>query len=327
MGDRFERVLDAGCVLGESPVWLAGERRLAFVDIIGRRLHLYDPASGGHQVHPVDEDIGCVAPALGCGFITGLRSGLWRLDAAGVKQSLLAANPEDAATSRFNDGKVDPRGRYFAGTMDESKARGDAGLYRLDRRGLTRLTGGLMTSNGLAFSPDGRMLYHSDTPRFVIWRWDYDPETGEASNRREFVRIEPTAGDRGRPDGAAMDAEGCYWSALYEGGRVHRYDPDGRLMASFALPARKPTMPAFGGPGLTRLYVTTAADEGREGGGLYALDAGVAGEAVRCCSKKRAMSPNTTADSGLVGAKAYSAWLMASCTSSRASTPAARMAR
>jgi sugar lactone lactonase YvrE len=277
MDGGFERVLDAGCALGESPVWLAGEQRLAFVDITGRRLHRYDPASGAHAAVPVDEDIGCIAPALGGGFIAGLRSGLWRLDAAGGKQALLAANPEDVATSRFNDGKVDPRGRYLAGTVDEPKAGGRAGLYRLDRRGLTRLADGILTSNGLAFSPDGRVLYHADTPRFVVWRYDYDPQTGEAENRRAFVRIEPTADDRGRPDGAATDVEGCYWTALYEGGRVCRFDPDGRLMAAIPLPARRPTMAAFGGPDLTRLFVTTATDPGGEGGGLYALDAGVAG--------------------------------------------------
>jgi sugar lactone lactonase YvrE len=143
---------------------------------------------------------------------------------------------------------------------------------------LERITDGLLTSNGLAFSPDGRTLYHSDTPRFVVWRWDYDPATGAAENRRAFVRIEPTADDRGRPDGAAVDAEGCYWSALYEGGRVHRYDPDGRLVAAYPLGARKVTMPAFGGPDLKTLFVTTAADDdGREGGDLYAMDVDVAG--------------------------------------------------
>jgi sugar lactone lactonase YvrE len=280
MADGFALVLDAGCALGESPVWLAAERALAFVDVTGRRLHRFDPATGVHRADPVDEDVGCIAPARGGGFIAGLRSGLWRLDAAGGKQSLLAANPEDTAASRFNDGKVDPAGRYLAGTVDEPKAGGRAGLYRLDRRGLARIADGLLTSNGLAFSPDGRTLYHSDTPRFVVWRYDYDPATGEAENRREFVRFEPTAGDRGRPDGAAVDADGCYWTALYEGGRIHRYDPDGRLMSSHPLPARKPTMPAFGGPGLATLFVTTARDEGREGGGLYALDPGVPGLAI-----------------------------------------------
>jgi len=277
MSERFERVLAAGCQLGESPVWLAAEQRLAFVDITGRRLHRFDPVSGDHNADPVDEDIGCLGPALGGGFVAGLRSGIWLLDGSGSKVRLLAANAEDAATHRFNDGHVDPGGRYFAGTLDEAKSAGDAGLYRLDHRGLARIAGGLMTSNGVAFSPDGRTLYHSDTPRFVIWRWDYDPATGQAENQREFVRVEPSADDRGRPDGAAVDVEGCYWSSQYEGGRIHRYDPDGRLMAAYPLPARKVTMPAFGGADRKTLFVTTAADEGGEGGDLYALATDVAG--------------------------------------------------
>jgi len=274
---RLERVHAADCALGESPVWLADEGCLAFVDITGRRLHRFDPATGEGLSDAVEEDIGCIAPARGGGFVSGMRSGLWLLDAAGAKRRLLAANPEDHATNRFNDGSVDPRGRYFAGTVDEPKAGGTAGLYRFDRRGLERITNGLMTSNGLAFSPDGRTLYHSDTPRFVVWRWDYDPATGAAQNRREFVRVEPTPDDRGRPDGAAVDAEGCYWSAFYEGGRIHRYDPEGRLMAAYPLGARKPTMPAFGGADLKTLFVTTAADDGREGGDLYAMELDVAG--------------------------------------------------
>ena len=280
MSDALELVLKADCELGESPVWLAGENLLAFVDITGRRIHRFDPVAGSHRADDVDEDIGCLAPASGGGFIAGMRSGIWLLDAAGQKVRELAANPEPPRTNRFNDGKVDPNGRYFSGTVDEAKAGGTAGFYRYDRRGLVKLTNGLMTSNGAAFSPDGKTFYCSDTPRFVIWRWDYDPATGVAENQREFVRITPTDTDRGRPDGAAMDAEGCYWSAQYDGARLHRYDPDGRLMGQYPLPARKVTMPAFGGEGLKTLFVTTAADEGREGGGLYAFDPGVAGLAI-----------------------------------------------
>jgi len=275
--DQFERVLKADCQLGESPVWLADRGVLAFADITAQKIHHFDPISGAHRVDTVEEEVGCFAPAKGGGFVAGLRSGVWLLDDAGKKQRELGANPEDAATHRFNDGKVDPAGRYYAGTLDELKAGGTAGLYRCDRRGLAKLTNGIMTSNGVAFSPDGKTLYHSDTPRFVIWRWDYDPATGEAENQREFVRIEPTDTDRGRPDGATMDAEGCYWSAQYEGGRLHRYDPDGGLMAQYPLPARKVTMPAFGGEGLKTLFVTTAADEGKAGGDLYAFEPGVAG--------------------------------------------------
>jgi sugar lactone lactonase YvrE len=272
MSAEFSLVLDAQCALGESPVWWKEAGVLVFADITGRRLHRFEPRSGRHEVDAVEEDIGCVAPAKGGGYVAGLRSGIWLLDAAGAKVRQLAGNPEDPATNRFNDGRVDPRGRYFAGTLDEPKAGGRAGLYRCDRRGLAQLSDGIMTSNGLAFSPDGRILYFSDTPRFVIYCFDYDPDTGAAENRRVFARIEPTPADRGRPDGAAVDADGCYWSSLYEGARVRRYDPEGKVMADYPVPALNTTMPAFGGADMKTLFVTTARDKkGGPGGGLYAL--------------------------------------------------------
>lgn len=278
MSAEFTLVLDAQCALGESPVWWTEARQLIFIDITGRRLHRFDPISKRHEVDAIEEDIGCVAPAKGGGYVAGLRSGIWLLDAKGAKVRQLAANPENAATHRFNDGRVDPRGRYFAGTLDESKAAGDAGQYRYDKRGLKKVMDGVMTSNGQAFSPDGRTLYFSDTPRFVIYRFDYDADTGEATNRRVFARIEPTATDRGRPDGAAVDVEGCYWSSLYEGSRIRRYDPDGKMMADYPVPALNTTMPAFGGADRKTLFVTTARDKkGGPGGGLYAMPVDVAG--------------------------------------------------
>lgn len=269
MTSVFEEVLPGPFALGESPVWHGGA--LWFVDIAGRRLHRFDPVSREHREAVLDEEIGCVAPSRGGGFAAGLRSGLWLIDETGAKLRDLAGNPEDRATSRFNDGRADPAGRFLAGTIDEPKAGGKAGLYRYDRRGLVRLADGLLTSNGLAFSPDGRTLYHSDTPRFTIYRYDYDAATGEAANRRVFAWIDRDREGPGRPDGAAVDCEGCYWSALYEGGRLHRYDPDGRLMARYPLPVAKPTMPAFGGADRKTLFVTSA------GGGLFALPVEVAG--------------------------------------------------
>jgi sugar lactone lactonase YvrE len=288
VGAGFELLLDVQCATGESPVWDTERAVLLFVDIPGRRLYNFEPQSGKLDVLNVEEDIGCVAAARGGGYVAGLRSGIWLLDAAGAKRRLLAENPENQATSRFNDGRVDPRGRYLSGTLDESKKNGNAGLYRCDSRGLDKLTDGLMTSNGLAFSPDGRTLYYSDTPRFVIYQYDYDPNTGAAVNRREFARIEPTATDRGRPDGAAVDSEGCYWSSMYDGGRIHRYDPDGRLMSVHPVPVRCPTMPAFGGDDLKTVFVTTARQTGAAapvsgspswsaGGGVYSMPAPVAG--------------------------------------------------
>ncbi len=271
MSARFERVLDARCELGESPVWCTARRRLLFVDILGQRIHAFDPRDGALESLTVDEPVGCIAPTTVGGYIAGLRSGLWLLDETGARRQLLAANPEDTRFSRFNDGRVDPRGRYWVGTVDESKQHGQAALYRYDRRGLVRVAAGLMTSNGLAFAPDGRTLYHSDTPRFVVYRYTYDPDSGDATDRREFVRLDPQAADRARPDGAAVDSLGCYWTALYAGGRIQRYDPEGRLLAEFALPVAHPTMPAFGGEDLKTLFVTSARAGGGEGGALYAL--------------------------------------------------------
>jgi len=281
-GASFTLALDVDCALGESPVWVPERGVLIFVDITGRKLFRFEPLSRQLGQVGVDEDIGCVAVARGGGYVAGMRSGVWLLNESGSKRRKLVSNLEDPASSRFNDGRVDPAGRYLTGTLDESKKLGNAGLYRCDSRGLVKLDQGFMTGNGLAFSPDGRTLYFSDTPRFVIYRFDYDPATGEASNRREFVRIEPTATDRGRPDGAAVDAAGCYWSSLYEGSRVVRFDPAGKLLSTHALPVRCPTMPAFGGADLKTLFVTTARDKNpppgvAAGGGLYSLRVDVPG--------------------------------------------------
>jgi sugar lactone lactonase YvrE len=254
----FDVALDLNAELGECPQWSVEEQALYFVDIKGKALHRFEPVTGEHSTMLMPEEIACFGFRKGGGFIAAFRSGLWLLDASGNRLEKLADNPEDQRSSRFNDGRVDPAGRFLAGTIDEPKDGGKAHLYRYDRRGLNVLASGLLTSNGVAFSPDGRTLYHSDTPTFTVWRYAYDPATGEATDKTLFVRLEPTAADRGRPDGAAVDAEGCYWTALFEGGRIQRYAPDGRLLAEYPVPARCPTMVAFGGPDLKTLFVTSA---------------------------------------------------------------------
>ncbi|MBM6594372.1 SMP-30/gluconolactonase/LRE family protein [Microvirga pudoricolor] len=250
--------LDVRAELGECPIWSVDEQALFFVDIKGRALHKFSPGTGAHTVVPMPEDIGCIGFRKGGGFIAGFRSGLWTLDPQGRRETMLSENPEDQQTSRFNDGRVDPVGRFFAGTIDEPKDGGKAHLYRYDRRGLAVMAGSLLTSNGVAFSPDARTLYHADTPTFTVWRYAYDPATGDATGKQIFVRLQPTETDRGRPDGAAVDAQGCYWTALFDGGRIQRYSPAGELLAEHPVPARCPTMVAFGGPDLKTLYVTSA---------------------------------------------------------------------
>lgn len=189
-------------------------------------------------------------------MVAATRSGVWLMDPDGRLIRQITANPEATARSRFNDGRVDPAGRLLVGTIDETGGEG-AALYALDKQGPRPLVQGPSTSNGLAFSPDVRFLYHADTPRYPVWRYAYDVETGAVSQKSIFVAWDPSLTARARPDGAAIDMEGCYWVALYEGGRVQRYDPTGRLMADYVVPAMCPTMPAFGGPDRRTLYVTT----------------------------------------------------------------------
>jgi sugar lactone lactonase YvrE len=253
-------------------VWSVEQQALFFVDITGRKLHRFDPVSREHRSLDVSEDIGCFGLTRDGGFVAAMRSGIWLLDEQAKPLRQLARNPEDPSISRFNDGRVDPQGRLIAGTLDESKKVGNAGLYRLDGSDLIKIDEGLMTSNGCAFSPDGKTLYHSDTPRFVVYARDYDPSTGATGNKRVFVQLTPQGNDRGRPDGAAVDVEGCYWTALYEGGRIQRYDSAGKLMAEYPTPAKKPTMPAFGGADLKTLFVTSVIDpQDPHGGQLFAM--------------------------------------------------------
>lgn len=274
----FTPVLPLRCALGESPVWDDAAGILSFVDIPGRCLHRYDPALGVLSSRGLPEQAGCAVPLSGGGYVAALRTGIFQIGADGSVGRMLAANPTDPADTRFNDGRVDPSGHLIVGTIDEPKSGSRAGLYRLERTGLRLLFGGLLTSNGLAFSPDGRTMYHSDTPRFVVHAYDYDPDSGQVAGKRVFAQLDPDAADRGRPDGAAVDADGCYWTALYQGGRVQRYDPDGTLMAEYKTPARSPTMPCFGGPDRRTLYVTSAGgNEYPLDGALFAMPVDVAG--------------------------------------------------
>ncbi|MGC8517067.1 MAG: SMP-30/gluconolactonase/LRE family protein [Steroidobacteraceae bacterium] len=273
----FEQVCAAHCRLGESPVWCAEAAELLFVDVTGCAVLRFAPRSGALKRQPVDEEIGFIAPCRSAGFIAGFRSGIWLLDDCARKIRCLARNPADERTVRFNDGGIDPRGRLIIGTIDQTRREDRAGLYALEADGLIEITAGLLTSNGVAFAPDGRTLYHSDTPRFVIYRRAYCPDTARAGAAEVFARLDPQALDRARPDGAAVDCAGHYWCALYEGGRVHRYDPHGELIESHRVPTRIPTMPAFGDPDLKTLYLTTARDADGTGGGLYAMRVETAG--------------------------------------------------
>ncbi len=254
-------------LLGESPVWHPDQGALWWCDIPGRRLNRWHAASGAHRHWDFDCDLGCIAPLPGGEWLMAMRDGLWRFDPASGQRAHLADPPYDPARERFNDGKADPQGRLWVGTIYEPRDPPNAALYRLASGRLERVAGGITVSNGLAFSPDGRTLYWSDTKAHRITAFNFDAADGTLSARRAFAEFAPKALDQalesygGRPDGAAIDAEGCYWVAMFEGQRVLRFSPGGELLRELALPVRCPTMPCFGGADLRTLYITSSREK------------------------------------------------------------------
>jgi sugar lactone lactonase YvrE len=256
MSSAFECVLDVKASLGECPVWSVADQALYWVDINAPALNRFDPATGANTVWPMPASIGCFALRMRGGFIAALRDGIWFLDREGKPERRVADAPYDPAHHRFNDGRADAQGRFWAGSMNEQRDANTAALYRLDANlKLTPVVADIMISNGLAFSPDGRTLYHVDTPTRTVSAYDFDATTAAISNRRDFARFD---GETDRPDGGAVDNEGCYWSAFYRGGKVVRISPQGQMLAEYPVPAMCPTMCAFGGPDLRTIYVTSA---------------------------------------------------------------------
>jgi sugar lactone lactonase YvrE len=254
----------AASLLGESPMWQPDEAALWWCDIPGKRLNRFVPATGAQAHWDFDTEPACCAPLPGGQLVLGMRDGLWRFDPARGERQRLLEPPYDPATERFNDGKADPQGRFWVGTIYEPREPALAALYCYVAGKLERRADGITVSNGLAFSPDGRTMYWSDTKAHAVYAFDFEPTEGTLSRRRVFAQFPAKAADQdlarygGRPDGAAVDAEGCYWVAMFEGARVLRLSPEGEVLAEVRLPVRCPTMPCFGGADLRTLYITTA---------------------------------------------------------------------
>jgi sugar lactone lactonase YvrE len=249
-------VLDAKATLGESPVWSARENALYWVDIPAPALHRLDLASGALKTWKMPETIGCLGLRAKGGAVVALRSGFHFFDFDSGRLTAVIDPEANVATNRFNDGKVSPDGRFWAGTMDDEQLKRPLGaLYRLDPDGAChRMVENLIVSNGLAWSADGRAMFHSDSKAQVIWKYDHDPATGSIANRREIAR---PSEEIGRPDGAACDMEGYYWSAGISAGMLNRWSPDGKLDRQIPMPCAAPTMPCFGGPDMKTIYVTS----------------------------------------------------------------------
>ena len=278
-------------LLGESPMWHPREQVLYYCDIPGRKLQRFNPDSGALAHWDFETDVASCAPMLGGNLLLAMRDGLWRFDPTTGARTLLAEPPYDTATERFNDGKCDPQGRFWVGTIYEPRDPALASLHCFSAGRLERRAEGITVSNGLAWSPNGRTMYWSDTKAHTIYAFDFEPASGEISGRRVFASFplkSPGASlddYGGRPDGAAVDVEGAYWVAMFEGERLLRLSPEGKLLRELALPVRCPTMPCFGGPGLKTLYITTARENRPPGellvqplaGCVLALDVDVPG--------------------------------------------------
>ncbi|TDV23815.1 gluconolactonase [Paraburkholderia caballeronis] len=290
--DRLETNDARRSSVGESPVWRGAENALYWVDIPAQTIVRYALATARRTEWTLPERVGCIAFDRNGVVLAAMESGLFAVTlgepADGARHGVSAVRPLAAvghadARMRFNDGRCDRQGRFWSGTMvQDPPGRAPAGkLYRYDaQRGLSApVLDGLCTQNGLAWSPDGRTMYLSDSypTERLVWAFDYDVDDGVPTNRRLFADLHDHAG---RPDGAAVDADGCYWICANDAGLLLRFAPDGRLDRAVEVPVSKPSMCAFGGPGLDTLFVASiqpASGIGEHDGCVLALRPGVTG--------------------------------------------------
>jgi sugar lactone lactonase YvrE len=260
--------------LGESPFWHPQERTLYWVDIPAKQIKRL-AADGQTQTWDMPSEPGCIAPIAHGGLLVALRDGVWRAAQWGGDLRCVVRFNHDIATTRFNDGKADPEGRFWAGTMFEPRDQRRAELYCIDLRPDNGNDGqpvvqlkahNAIIANGLAWSPDAKTIYWADTTHHIIHAWDWEARSNAMRHHRffrEFAR-KPDGwkpgqpGYGGRPDGAAVDAQGNYWCAMFEGGRLLKLSPAGDVLEQVELPVRCPTMPCFGGDDLRTLHVTSA---------------------------------------------------------------------
>lgn len=270
-----------GCVLGEGPVWWRDA--LWFTDIKQKMLHRFSPARGEKRSWAAPSEVGFLAPLKNGHFIAGAKSGLYDFDPASGGFALIRTVEPDHPGNRLNDGAVDARGRLWFGSMDDAEEEATGLLYRLDRGSLAPMDSGYVVTNGPAFSPDGRTLYHTDTLAGNIYAFDLH-EDGSLANKRVFVTVKEGAG---YPDGLTVDSEGSVWTGLFGGWAVRRYSPQGELLQRILFPVANITKIAFGGSRLTTVYATTArtglTDASQPlAGGLFCFEADVPGQPQFC---------------------------------------------
>ncbi|MEV6941470.1 SMP-30/gluconolactonase/LRE family protein [Streptomyces sp. NPDC051172] len=247
----YEVAVRAEATLGEGPTWDAAAGRLIWIDILGARVHTYDPVTGRRTTRVTDQHVGAAKPRAGGGLVLNLRDGVGLVDPDGTFRWL---HREVVPGRRANDAAVAPDGSLWAGTMRYDEAAGGGTLSRITGDGSVELVlDDVAVSNGTGWSPDGRLMYYIDSPTRQVDVFHH--EDGRVADRRRFAQIEDGAGF---PDGLTVDADGCVWVALWDGAAVRRYTPDGELDRVIELPTPRVTACTFGGPDLTDLYITTA---------------------------------------------------------------------
>lgn len=251
-------LIDARASLGESPVWSAAEDALYWVDILGRKIHRTNPETGETESWDVPGHPGMIALRRRGGLVVALDGGLFAFDPDRGRAELLVPFDEDRPDNRPNDGKCDAAGRLWVGTMNKIDGGRPTGrLFCISPDlSVSEMEDGLCIPNGLAWSPDDARMIHTDTRSGVVRAWDFDAASGTRGPGKTFFRFDRAT--MGGVDGAAMDAEGGYWAAMYGGGKLIRVMPDGSVEREIPLPVGQPTMPAFGGPDMKSLFVTTA---------------------------------------------------------------------
>jgi sugar lactone lactonase YvrE len=278
-----ELVLDMKSMLGEGSIWHPIEQKLYWVDIEGKLLHIYDPTTGRNRELTVGSRIGTVVPIDNGGALVALQNGIHKIDTKTGKLSFILA-PFTDSSLRFNDGKCDPSGRFWVGTMALDSRRKGGVLYRFDSdKSIRVMLDSVTISNGIVWTADKKTMYYNDTPTLTVQAFDYDDKTGAISNRRVVITI-PRG--QGAPDGMTIDEEGKLWIALWGSGTVGRYDPlTGQRLQTIKVPALNVSSCAFGGKNLDTLYITTArawvnSEKLKEfplSGGLFAVMPGVRG--------------------------------------------------
>lgn len=252
--ENVEHLLAVQNQLGEGPLWKADEGALYWVNIEGKSYQRYVPASGELQTFDVGVLLGVLRFRRAGGMVMATSAGIQFWDAHSARLTPVADPEAGKVGARFNDGAVDPQGRFWAGTMAPDRQTGN--LYRLDPDlSIHCMDSGIGVSNGIAWSLDGKTMYFTDSPRKVIYAYDFDAASGEIANRRPFIS---TPDELGAPDGLIIDSQGFLWSARWGGWNVGRYDPDGKLERTIPMPVEFPTCCAFGGEDLTDLYITSA---------------------------------------------------------------------